>query len=100
MPIKVVYPSSRSCLLSRALALPLLASLGLSKARRRRRSQARSSRDGITIVEALGVRLGPGRRRLGILMVSGYSGTSPRLAYKLGRRSGLYAALITTIPRG
>ena len=36
MPIEVVYPSSRPCLYLTVLALPLLAHLGLSKARRRR----------------------------------------------------------------
>ena len=38
MPIEVVYLFSRSCLYLTVLALPLLASLGLLKARRRRRS--------------------------------------------------------------
>jgi hypothetical protein len=37
MPIEVVYPSSRPCLYLTVLTLPLLAPLGLSKARRRRR---------------------------------------------------------------
>jgi hypothetical protein len=73
MPIAVVYPSSRPCLFNRALALPLLASLGLSEAEVST-CRARSSRDSKTIVEALRVRLGPGRRRSGILIVK-VSGT-------------------------
>ena len=44
--------------------------------------QARSSRDGITIGETLGVRLGLGRRRSGILIVKVIVAAPPRLADK------------------
>ena len=72
MPIEVVYLSSRPCLyqimpsrlrFGRPSACPRLG--GAVEAGS---CQARSSRDGTTIGEALGPRSGPGRRRSGVLI--------------------------------
>ena len=72
MPIEVVYPFSRPCLLNvllRFLFWRPSVCPGLGAAAEASTCQARSSRDSITIGEDLGVRLDPERRRSGILIV-------------------------------